>query len=280
MLQEELRLIVEEKTGQIHNQSVLSGGDIHRAYAFTTANARWVAKVASDPLKIDSLKAEIHGLELLASAQSFRIPQVLGLFETETETALVMQFVQSSTPDSKFWESFALQLAKLHSNTQKQFGLDRDNYIGALQQINIPATKAIDFYIESRLEPQFKMARNAGYYYKTDNFYQKLQNIIPAQQPALIHGDLWNGNYLCSPSGPVLIDPAVSYSIAEMDLAMMALFGGFNSLVYNYYAEITKLDKEWRSRLELWQLYYLLVHLNLFGSSYYGPVKRILTNYS
>lgn len=280
MLSEELRFLVEQKTGQIHKQSVLSGGDIHRAYILTAASTRWVAKVATDSSKIESLKAEIHGLELLASTQSFRIPQVLGLFETETETSLVMEFIESSTPDSRFWESFAGQLAKLHSNTQKEFGLDRDNYIGALTQVNKPAASAVEFYIESRMEPQFKIARDAGYSFKTDSFYQKLEQLIPAQQPALIHGDLWNENYLCSHSGPVLIDPAVSYSIAEMDLAMMALFGGFNAPVFEYYSEITGLDSMWKSRIELWQLYYLLVHLNLFGSSYYGSVKRILTNYS
>src|SRR5690606_24016845 len=101
------------------------------------------------------------------------------------------------------------------------------------------------------------------------------------EAPALIHGDLWNGNYLIDDSGnPCLIDPAVCFASREMDLAMMQLFGGFSEEVFNVYNEAFPLAKGWKTRTHLWQLYYLLVHLNLFGSGYYNHVNTIIRKYS
>lgn len=279
MFSPELRSAIEEKTGTIGDVSILSGGDIHQAYVFTASSSRWVAKVAKSHLKIESLKAELHGLKILSKTSTFHIPEILGLFQLENETALVMRFVESTAPAPDFWEDFANKLAALHSHSQSEFGLDRDNFIGALPQYNYSAQTALDFYINSRLEPQFKMASKAGYTFNTDPLYKKLDDIIPDQRPALIHGDLWNGNYLSGSKGPVLIDPAVCYGIAEMDLGMMSLFGGFGNSVFDVYSEIQGLSN-WQERIELWQLYYLLVHLNLFGSSYYSSVKNTVIKYS
>jgi fructosamine-3-kinase len=104
--------------------------------------------------------------------------------------------------------------------------------------------------------------------------------VIPEERPSLIHGDLWNGNYLIAKEGkPVLIDPAVSYGIREMDLAMMHLFGGFSEEVYNVYHELSPLQAGWQDRTSLWQLYYLLVHLNLFGSGYLSQVQTAIKRY-
>ncbi|HET8753258.1 MAG TPA: fructosamine kinase family protein, partial [Salinimicrobium sp.] len=114
-----------------------------------------------------------------------------------------------------------------------------------------------------------------------DRIFKNISSEIPEEPPALIHGDLWSGNYLVNEKGlPCLIDPAVSFAPREMDLAMMKLFGGFPENVFNIYSEIFPVQPKFESRISLWQLYYLLVHLNIFGSSYLPSVTGILQRFS
>ena len=130
--------------------------------------------------------------------------------------------------------------------------------------------------------PQLSLASKKGFSFA--NIEQILANIasaIPQEPPALVHGDLWSGNYLVNELGaPCLIDPAVSFAPREMDLAMMQLFGGFPSSFFAMYAEIFPLKDNFEERVSLWQLYYLLVHLNIFGHSYLPQVQQILSRYS
>ncbi|MDC7998728.1 fructosamine kinase family protein [Gilvibacter sediminis] len=276
----ELQSAIEKQTGSIHDYTPLFGGDMHLVLKLQTDNGPWVAKVASTTSKIGSLKAEYKGLQLLASTNTFKTPELAGEFTTPSSVALVMRYVESTPTNSSFWDDFAQQLSQLHSNSHQNFGLDHDNYIGALPQQNSWQKSAADHYILDRIEPQIAQAHDAGYTLKTDAFYKNLEDLITQETPALIHGDLWNGNYLASSQGAVLIDPAVSYGIALMDLAMMDLFGGFPDRVFTQYGRLQKLPPSWRSSLDIYQLYYLLVHLNLFGASYLAGVKRILTKYS
>ena len=126
------------------------------------------------------------------------------------------------------------------------------------------------------------MASENGFQFKKlTSFYKTISKIIPNEAPSLIHGDLWSGNYMVSKkSQAVLIDPAVAFAPREMDIAMMKLFGGFSEELIINYNSIFPLEKGWEDRVSLWQLYYLLVHLNLFGSSYLPKVKSIINKYS
>ncbi|HER40768.1 MAG TPA: fructosamine kinase, partial [Salinimicrobium catena] len=165
---------------------------------------------------------------------------------------------------------------------QPKFGFHAPNYIGSLPQYNHHHDSAADFYIQERLEPQFRMALDAGYaFHGLEKIFQVFSEMIPKEAPALIHGDLWSGNYISNEQGlPCLIDPAVSYGPREMDLAMMKLFGGFPEEVFDQYDSLFPVEPGFKDRIEMWQLYYLLVHLNIFGSSYLGQVKNILTRFS
>ncbi len=112
-------------------------------------------------------------------------------------------------------------------------------------------------------------------------FYKNISEEIPQEPPALLHGDLWSGNYITNEEGlPCLIDPAVCYGPREMDLGMMKLFGGFPEEVFREYNASFPLQPGWEERIPLWQLYYLLVHLNIFGSSYLPQVKNIIKRFS
>ncbi len=176
-------------------------------------------------------------------------------------------------------------MADLHRQSNPSFGLDHSNFIGSLPQHNEQHLDGTTFFIQQRLEPQLNMALDSKQLTKKDaeNFhllYQRLPELIPEEPPALIHGDLWGGNFICSEKGQgVLIDPAVSYANREMDLAMSRLFGGFAPRFYSAYFESFPTEPNLETRLGLYQIYYLLVHVNIFGGGYVNQVRSVLSQY-
>lgn len=226
--------------------------------------------------------AESTGLEALKATATIDLPDVYSTGRNGNHAYLLLEYKAPGDKHPQFWELFADHLAALHLTSSPEFGFISSNYIGSLPQHNNREGSASEFYITQRLEPQLRMASQRGFSF--DNLDQALKNIsesIPEEPPALIHGDLWSGNYLVNEQGqPCLIDPAVSYGPREMDLAMMKLFGGFPDLVFLRYSKVFPLHPGFEQRISLWQLYYLLVHLNIFGNSYLGSVKRILKQYS
>ncbi len=260
----------------------LSGGDINEVFILKCKEGNFVVKL-NDASKFPGMfEAEKTGLELLRNSESFRIPEIISTDVIENTSYLLMEFHPEGNKAKNFWLLFASDLAKLHQNSQPYFGLDQNNYIGSLPQSNSKCDSTSEFYISQRLQPQFKMASDNGFNFKDlEKFYKNISEEIPEEPSSLIHGDLWGGNYMVSEDGkPVLIDPAVAYASREMDLAMMKLFGGFDNAVFDNYNAIFPLAEGWKNRLDLWQLYYLLVHLNLFGSGYLQRVKSIVKKYS
>lgn len=241
-----------------------------------------VAKINDAARFPNMFSAEAKGLQLLGETNSFRIPKVIAEGKMENQAYLLLEFLEPGNKATDFWDHFAQNLVALHRKTQSQFGLDHDNYIGSLPQYNGLCESASEFYISQRLEPQFKMAFDRGFGFDDlGSFYKNISEEIPNEAPSLIHGDLWSGNYLVTPNGrPALIDPAVAFAPREMDLAMMKLFGGFAEEVFTKYNSLFPLNEDWSARLPLWQLYYLLVHLNLFGSGYLQQVSSIVKRYS
>ena len=231
----------------------------------------------------EMFEKEALGLKKLSVANALRIPEVFAYGTIQKEAYLLLEYLSTSSKKENFWLNFSEGLAKQHQVSQSTFGLEEDNYIGSLPQYNISTiTNAAEFYIEKRLKPQFQLASKNGFSFQNLNrFYQNIAELIPKEQPSLIHGDLWNGNYLVDELGnPALIDPATCFAPREMDLAMMQLFGGFPLEVFQNYEEIFPLENQWKERIPLWQLYYLLVHLNLFGRGYLVSVENILRKFS
>lgn len=259
----------------------LAGGDINKVFQLQCIEGNFVVKLNNATQFPGMFEAEKKGLHLLASSQSFEVPEVIVTDTINDTSYLLMEYINSGSKKNTFWEDFGIQLALLHQTTQDHFGLSHHNYIGSLPQYNHPKATASQFYIQQRLEPQFKMAAHQGFVFKgLEEVYKNIAQEIPLEAPSLLHGDLWSGNYMVSASGtPVLIDPAVSFAPREMDLAMMHLFGGFPEAVFSTYSQQFPLQENWRQRLPLWQLYYLLVHLTLFGKSYYSQVASILDTY-
>lgn len=282
MLNENLKKHLSEYLDSpVTQTSVLTGGDINDVYKLDTASKSYVVKINDAEAYPNMFELEKLGLNELAKTKTFRIPQPLHTGNFENKSFLILEHIESASKTNDFDRVFGEKLAQLHK-TSAAFGFTEDNYIGSLPQYNTEEPHAVSFYINQRLEPQFKLARERGYTFENLNdFYKSIEKLIPDEPAALIHGDLWSGNFMVSEAGkPVLIDPATCYAPREMDLALMRLFGGFSDTVFDRYEQVFPLAEDWKERVKLWQLYYILVHVNLFGGHYYASAKAIIRNYS
>jgi len=276
-----LRSLCEKLKIPFKGFKTLTGGDINDVFLLQSGSKQWVIKI-NDALSFPGMfEAEARGLSLLENSESFRIPEIKEVGVYDGKAYLIMEYLPSKAPDANIWERFAVNLANLHQISNPNFGLDHNNYIGSLPQYNTIKESAFNFYVEQRLEPQFRWAREKGYSFHQEPLFKNLENEIPEEPPALIHGDLWFGNFMVIEGGvPVLIDPAVAFAPREMDLGMMQLFGGFPDRIFSMYHELFPLVPGWEHRIPIWQLYYLLVHLNIFGGNYYGQVKNLVDKFS
>ena len=267
---------------KVNSIQSLAGGSINRVYLLDTSEGKRVIKINASEKFPGMFAAEKAGLETLKRAEAFDIPETYICAEADGLSYLLLEYKKEGAQKPDFWKVFGKQLANLHRNTSEAFGFLADNYIGSLPQYNDHRETAADFYISQRLKPQVKMASKNGFSLgDLSGFYRNISEAIPQEPPALLHGDLWSGNYLINEEGlPCLIDPAVCYGPREMDLAMMKLFGGFPEEVFREYDQSFQLQPGWEERIELWQLYYLLVHLNIFGRSYLPQVKEIIRRFS
>lgn len=277
-----LQKIFKENQMNYKKSEALSGGDINEVYLVEGSSGRFVVKLNSAQRYPWMFEAEKTGLEKLAATGVIDVPKPVVTGKTQDFAYLILEYKNQGNRAANFWQKFGEQMASLHQTTSEYFGLEKDNYIGSLPQYNNSRKTAAEFYIEMRLHPQIKMAEERGFQLDvSESFYRHCEEIIPLEKPALIHGDLWNGNYLVNAEGlPCLIDPAVAFGSREMDLGMMKLFGGFDDKLFHTYNEIFPLESGWEKRIPLWQLYYLLVHLNIFGAGYKSQVISILRKYS
>ncbi|MDJ0646702.1 MAG: fructosamine kinase family protein [Flavobacteriaceae bacterium] len=263
----------------------VSGGDISQAFLLETTNRRCFLKVNSDKNAFEMFASERSGLEALATTKTIATPSVFHSGKIGHMTFLLMEYIESKPATSQDFEKLGRELATLHKNTSTQFGFETDNFIGSLPQQNNHHDTWVDFYSEERLIPQLELAVSKNLMSQSelpDKELMKsaLTGMFENIEPSLLHGDLWGGNFLISLDGtPYLIDPAVYYGHHEVDIAMSRLFGGFGASFYAAYHEEFPIVSETPARIEMYQLYYLLVHLNIFGSSYSGSVKRILKRY-
>ncbi|HVZ56617.1 MAG TPA: fructosamine kinase family protein [Chitinophagaceae bacterium] len=261
------------------------GGSINQTYRVEAGGHTHFLKVNDRERFPGMFARERDGLACLGAQGIIRIPQVTACLETSRHQLLVLEWVDSGIPDRPYWDHFGSQLARLHQISHDQFGFWQNNYIGALPQDNRPATAWPEFFFSRRLHPMAEQAVRAGrapgsLLRAVEGLYTRLATVLPDCRPALLHGDLWQGNYLCSRSGePVLIDPAVYFGHRYMDLAMTSLFGGFDRRFYEAYHYHYPLEPGYEEAWEVCNLYPLLVHLTLFGRRYLRPVEEVLKKY-
>jgi fructosamine-3-kinase len=266
----------------VRHLAPLGGGSISSAYKASLADGRTVfAKV--HPQFPDMFRKEASGLRELSVTTTIRIPEVL----YADTTLLILEYLPVAAMRNRklFFEQFGRSFARLHRHSAPLFGFGEDNYIGSTPQQNLPRTDSWrEFYWSRRLLFQFRLAEKNGYgdeRFRTlfMRMEKRLDEIIPddGEPPALLHGDLWNGNFLClEDDTPAIIDPAVYYGHREADLGMTLLFGGFSDHFYGAYNEEYPLHNGWEQRMEIYKLYHLMNHLNLFGETYYGQVINVM----
>ena len=230
--------------------------------------------------------AEADGLQALGSCDAIRVPEVFECGELEGVDYIIMEWLSlgRTTRDTRAAAQLGSLLARQHRHLGERFGWQRDNFIGATRQVNTQSDNWIDFYREHRLGFQLQLAAQRGYrgelQRQGERLLEKLDGFFTDYSPApsLLHGDLWSGNWDVLETGePVIFDPAVYYGDREADIAMTELFGGFPTEFYAAYDERYPRDSGYRVRRDLYNLYHVLNHLNLFGGGYLSQALR-LTN--
>ncbi len=260
----------------------VAGGSINHSYRWETSGAPLFVKVA-EGAALPMLQAEAAGLEELRRAAAVRVPQVLGCGAAGGHAFLALEWLERGAAGEACEERLGRGLAAQHQVTAREFGWTRDNTIGSTPQANGPLPDWGEFFRERRLRPQLTLAWHNGYGALLGDAGERLLERVPlllaTHRPAasLLHGDLWGGNWFATTDGePVVFDPAVYYGDRETDLAMTRLFGGFGPGLYRSYTAAAPLPPGAPLRAELYNLYHVLNHANLFGSSYARQARAMI----
>lgn len=271
---------------EISSYEQVTGGDISEAFCVHTWDKKYFLKVNSASLYPAMFEKEADGLQFFVGRTTLKVPQVIACGKVKEHQYLLLEWLDTGKPSGNFWENFAVGLATLHKITSDNFGWKEDNYIGSLVQKNNFCDSWAEFYYGSRLNPLARHLYDAGIFEQRDlqsleHLCKQLGSIFPNEPPALIHGDLWSGNFLTDVSGNAAVfDPAIHFGHREMDLGMARLFGGFDHLFYETYNEVFPLASGWEKRIALTQLYPILVHAVLFGGQYIQSAREIIKQFS
>ena len=289
-MKDEINHLVEPLFGaKVETFFAISGGSINQTHVLNLTNGQRVFMKQNPSPPTDFFLSETRGLKLLSQVKNGpRIPKPLAVQSVSRPTFILLEYIESSSEDENFAEQLALSLAELHRMSQEHYGLDHDNYIGSTPQKNALEKDGIVFFREQRIDFQRKLARRSGLLpvaidKKLDSLCDDLGKFlnISGEKPALIHGDLWSGNYFPDSDGkPCIFDPAVYYGLREADLAMTELFGRLPQKFYDVYQEVFPINPGYEERKDLFNLYHLLNHLNIFGSSYLSSVERVVKRYT
>lgn len=280
--------ILSKHTGestQIDDFQFFYGGNFNLAVRLRVKNTEYFIKWTQGDHQ-GLFEAEAKNLQMIHATGAIQVPQVLGVGQLDEKEYLMMECIESADKHANYWHDFGEKLAHLHKNTSSLgHGLDYTNFIGAATQENSWKKDGVDFFIENRLN---KQVDRALYDRKitpelAENFqrlYEKLPDLLPHEAPALIHGDLWSGNAMVNEQGLVtLVDPCCYYGLREAELAFTTMFGGFDTKFYEAYHATFPIEKGFHERIPLYNLYPLMVHVNLFGEGYLPAVNKILASY-
>lgn len=264
----------------------IGGGSINQTFRLTTLGQNLFCKINSVSRFPQLFQKEAKALRFLALQNNLKTPQVLHYIETDAYQVLIMEWIDSGPTTERFWKAFGCQLAALHSITNNNFGWEEDNYMGSVVQHNKWTADWPSFFSSQRLLPLAKQCLRQKLLATThitalEKVCDKLGNIFnPADRPALLHGDLWSGNFMCSSKEePVLIDPAIYFGHPSVDLAMTTLFGGSDKAFYEAYQYHSPFPSNYQEQWSVCNLYPLLIHLLLFDSSYRPQIEQIVRKF-
>ncbi|MGI9290612.1 MAG: fructosamine kinase family protein [Gammaproteobacteria bacterium] len=260
----------------------VSGGDINQVFRVPGPDGDLFLKINSKDC-LEHFAAESEGLAELSRAEDLVVPATLGTGLCSQTAWLLLEWLDLSGSKPVAAAACGRALAHVHRLSRVQFGWHRDNVIGSTPQRNQDERDWVCFYSQQRLQPQLQLAAANGAPASLLNAGERLcadlakffSVYLPV--PSLLHGDLWGGNWAALPdNSPVFFDPAVYYGDREADLAMTRLFGGFPDGFYAAYNEAWPLDAGHAERIELYNLYHVLNHFNLFGGGYAAQAEGML----
>ncbi len=266
----------------VKENKAIGGGCINQAYCITDGKQRYFVKLNTSN-KLSMFEAEAAGLMEIYRSNTLRVPLPICYGCDDFSAWLVLEYLEiSANPRSKA-SSLGIQLAAMHRITSSQFGWIYDNTIGETPQINTLSSDWVDFWRTQRLAYQLELAKKNGFNGKLqilgERILVELDKMLSGSSStaSLLHGDLWSGNYAYDKMGnPILFDPAVYYGDREADIAMTELFGGFSADFYSAYQQDYPLDSGYNFRKIVYNLYHILNHLNLFGSSYRHQAEQMM----
>lgn len=267
----------------------VSGGCISSSNRIKLADGRSMfVKSSSDWPEI--FEREADSLIAIEATNTLRVPDVIGHGITSAgEAFIVLEPIDTGNQKTNFFAEFGRQLANMHkTGSSVQFGFESHNFIGSTPQVNTWTENWSEFWATNRLEFQVLLAEQNGHgspemFRKARILIDRIETILGVQpvQPCLLHGDLWSGNFMCDSMGsPVLIDPAAYYGSREVEFGMTTLFGGFETDFYHAYNEAWPFEDGWQERVEVYRLYHLLNHLNLFGNQYLNDCMEIFDKFA
>lgn len=274
---------ISQTTGQpfsITEQRPVGGGSINQAYCISNEQHRYFAKL-NQASQVTMFEVEALGLKTIQETQTICVPQPLCWGIAGQYAYLVTYWLEFGYGNDQTWEKMGHNLAAMHRSVSSQgFGWQRDNVIGSTPQKNTWTEDWPTFFRDYRLRYQFQLAqRRGGHFPRQEALLAAIPDLLAGYDPApaLVHGDLWSGNASVTRSGePVILDPAVYYGDREVDIAMTELFGGFSPAFYRGYDAAYPLDSGYRNRKDLYNLYHILNHFNLFGGGYGSQANRII----
>ncbi len=273
---------------QARSIRAIAGGSINECYRATAAGARTLFIKLNGPDCAAMFAAESAGLQALRRAGAVRVPEPLARGATADAAWIALEWLDLEAGTPRAGARLGELLAAQHRHTAPRFGWERDNTIGTTPQPNAWLDDWPGFWRERRLAPQLRLAAAAGHGQALAGKGERLLDVLPqlfaGHQPvaSLLHGDLWGGNWAMTGAGePVIFDPAVYYGDRECDLAMTELFGGFPREFRDAYEAAWPLPPGYARRRDIYNLYHVLNHLNLFGGAYLGQagslIDRLLT---
>ncbi|MEL6502545.1 MAG: fructosamine kinase family protein [Cyanobacteria bacterium J06623_1] len=279
----EIAQAISQATGKefaIADTQSVSGGCINQGYKISSSDAVYFVKINAASQE-EMFAAEALGVKQMSATQTITVPQPVCWGTAGNSSYIVLQWLDLARGDDHSWTAMGHQLAALHrEGTNENFGWSQNNTIGSTPQINTWMSNWADFFAQQRIGYQLKLAQRRGGSFPelnlvVDTVRDKLADRKP--QPALVHGDLWSGNAAIAADGsPVIFDPATYYGDRETDIAMTELFGGFPSAFYRGYNEAWQLDDGYQQRKNVYNLYHVLNHFNLFGGGYGNQARRII----
>ncbi len=260
----------------------VTGGSINECYRWESSAGAMFVKVAA-AAALPMFQAEAAGLAELERSRALRVPRPLACGSASGAAFLALEWIEAGEGGEACEARLGEGLAALHALTEARFGWGRDNTIGSTPQANAWSGDWTEFFRERRLRPQLERAARMGFAELLgapgERLLEQVHRLLAGHTVAasLLHGDLWGGNWLASLSGePVLFDPAVYYGDRETDLAMTRLFGGFGEAFYRAYEAAAPLPPGWPVRCELYNLYHVLNHANLFGGAYARQARAMI----